>query len=156
MPPKKLPMNVGALKLSRIVLFASLNVPFIAGCGGSGTSHIAVSGKVTLDGQAVKQGKIVFEPTDKGKMSVGEIVDGTYTIAEERGPTVGTCVVRITATRPTGKKLKAAVYADDQTPVDVLEQYLPAKFNQSSSIKVDIDSTANQVHDFSLNSGQAK
>ena len=144
------------IKISRFLLLSSLYVPYFAGCGASGPSHVAVSGKITLDGQAVKQGKIIFEPTDKGKMSVGEIADGAYTIAEERGPTVGTCLVRITATRPTGKKLKAAVYADDQTPVDVLEQYLPAKFNQSSNIKIDIDSTANQVHDFALNSGQAK
>jgi hypothetical protein len=148
-------MNVGPNKISRILLVLTCSA-YCTGCGSSGPSHAAVSGKVTLDGQAVQQGKILFEPTAKGKMSVGEIADGAYAIPEERGPTVGTCIVRITATRPTGKKLKAAVYADDQTPVDVLEQYIPAKFNQLSNVRVDIDPTAYQVHDFALNSSQSK
>ncbi len=85
-------------------------------------------------------------------MSVGEIIDGSYAITEQQGPIAGKYVVRITAMRPTGKKLKAAVYAEDQTPVDVFEQFVPQKFNQQSELDVVIESTNNEVHDFALNS----
>lgn len=127
-----------------------------AGCGSGGPDRVAIGGKVAFDGQPIKQGKIVFEPRDGGKMSMGEIDDGSYMIPRDRGPTEGAYIVRITATRPTGKKLKAAVYADDQTPVDVFEQFIPAKFNQFSSLAVNVEPTAIATHDFALDSGIAK
>jgi hypothetical protein len=142
-------------ELSRAWLL-SMCCAYCIGCGSRGPTQVAVNGTVAFDGQAIKQGKIVFEPIGSGKMSVGEIIDGSYEIAAKRGPIAGNYLVRITAMRPTGKKLKAAVYAEDQTPVDVFEQFVPQRFNQLSELKVIIESTNNEVHDFALNSSQAK
>lgn len=148
-------MSYRFIELPWVLLLLSC-IACCVGCGSGGSSRVAVDGKVAFDGQPIEQGKIVFEPGDGGKMSVGAIEDGLYAIPRDRGPTAGKCVVRITATRPTGKKLKAAVYADDQTPVDVFEQFIPANFNQSSNLTIEIEPTANETHDFALDSGNAK
>ena len=59
------------------------------GCGSRGPTQVALNGTVTFDGQAIKQGKIVFEPIGSGKMSVGEIIDGSYEISAKTGADCG-------------------------------------------------------------------
>jgi hypothetical protein len=144
-----------AIELCRNLFLLSCAICCV-GCGSGDSGRVAVGGKVAFNGQPIEQGTIIFEPSDGGRMSVGEIDNGSYNIPRDRGPTAGAYIVRITANRPTGKKLKAAVYADDQTPVDVFEQFIPVKFNQSSSLAVDIEPTAGATYDFALDTGIAK
>lgn len=124
----------------------------LLGCADRSGPH-AVSGTVTLDGNPVPQGQIVFDPQGPGKMSVGIVRDGEFSIAAERGPTPGTYIVRITAERPTGHKVKPSSYAADQTPQDVYEQYIPAKYNAASELKVEISPDGPEPLDFRLVSG---
>ena len=80
------------------VLLAMLLAP---GCGsGGGPGRLAVSGKVTYQGQPVPAGSVAFEPDasrgGSGPGAVAQIKDGRYHTARGKGPTAGPHRVRIT------------------------------------------------------------
>jgi hypothetical protein len=126
----------------------------LAGCGAKGPQRVAVSGTVTFDGQPVNDGQVVFTPQADGMTAAGPIVAGRYNIATERGPSPGLNNVRITANRPTGRKVQAGGYAASQAPQDVMEQYIPAKYNDSSELSVEFEAASAATHDFELNSAK--
>lgn len=132
-------------------LFAGLTTLALAGCGASQGGNI-VSGQVTFDGQPLANGQIVFEPQGPGKMSIAQINNGSYRLPASFGLQAGKYVVRITSLRPTGQKVKPASYSQDQTPADVYEQFLPAKYNQSSELTINVDPSSGLKHDFALSS----
>lgn len=129
-----------------LVLLATL------GCGASRSERVAVSGSVTFDGVPIEIGQIVFEPKGGGRMGIGQIVGGRYEIAEKYGPTRGEFVVRITADRPSGEKTAPSSYADDQSPQDVYEQFVPAKYNSNSELTLTIGDESSLTKDFNLTS----
>jgi len=55
----------------------------------------AVEGRVTLDGDEMKKGKIQFHSLDGKIMAVGEIVRGRYAISARSGPGIGPNKVKI-------------------------------------------------------------
>lgn len=61
---------------------AALGTLTLVGCGPSGPETCPVSGKVTVDGQAVKNCTITFQPVDSAnQVASGQIGDdGTYTL----------------------------------------------------------------------------
>jgi len=123
-------------------------------CLGCGNKTKTLTGKITFDGNPLDQGQITFEPKGPGKMSVAQIVEGTYTLPDKFGLTPGDYVVRITSERPTGAKVRPASYSQDQTPMDVYQQFLPAKYNTKSTLSVSVSPDGENVHDFALTSGK--
>jgi hypothetical protein len=122
------------------------------GCGASRSERVPMDGSVTFDGVPIETGQIVFEPKGPGRMSIGQIAAGRYSIAEKYGPTRGEFVVRITADRPTGEKSAPSSYAADQSPQDVYEQFIPAKYNSDSTLTLTIGDKSRVEKDFSLTS----
>lgn len=124
----------------------------LVGCGGAARDRAAVSGQVTFDGQPLANGQVVFEPRGQGRMAIAQLVDGRYAIAAERGPTAGEYIVRITASRTTGEKASGGPTSTGELR-DVHEQFLPAKYNDASELKIQIDPAAGDVEqDFELRS----
>jgi hypothetical protein len=132
--------------------FCWLVVLVALGCGASRSERVPVDGNVTFDGVPVETGQIVFEPKGPGRMSIGQIAAGRYSIAEKYGPTRGEFVVRITADRPSGEKAAPSSYAADQTPQDVYEQFVPAKYNSASELTLTIGDESHIKSDFTLTS----
>jgi hypothetical protein len=123
-----------------------------AGCGKSGDGRSSVTGKVTYDGQPLTNGQVVFEPGAQGRMAIGQVVDGRYTIAAERGPTAGDYTVKITSSRPTGEMAKGGPTSGDALR-EVHQQFLPEKYNVASELRVKIEPTDTSVErDFELKS----
>ncbi len=118
------------------------------GCGSAsdGASRATVFGKVTIDGTAVAEGTIEFEPTGttKGPKSFGQIVSGAYKMEEaNRGPVVGTHKVRINWIKKTGEK--------DATGADVFVEAIPAKYHSATTLEIAVKAGKNE-HDFTLTS----
>jgi len=65
-----------------LLVCAALGTLTLVGCGPSGPETCPVSGKVTVDGQAVKNCTINFQPVDSAnQVASGQIADdGTYTL----------------------------------------------------------------------------
>ena len=133
-----------------VMLWATL--PLLGGCGGSGdgVSRGAVKGKVTLDGEPLQEGRIMFEPTggNQGPVAGGSIEGGAYEIGVEKGVVVGKNLVRINAIRKTGKKVKS-IMSDEM--VDETEEAVPEKYNTNSTLEKDVQAGEN-VLDFELTS----
>lgn len=135
----------------RLIGIASL-MAIAVGCGAGKVERVAITGSVSFDGKPIEDGQIAFVPQGGGFNGVGAIKNGKYDISSDRGPSPGPCTIRITGNRPTGRKTKPSAYSGDQTPQEVYEQFLPAKFNESSELTLEIPNESTFAHDFELKS----
>lgn len=117
------------------------------GCGGDGRQ--AVRGTVQVDGVPLTQGYITFIPGENtsSPSAGGPIVDGRFDIPAKGGVLPGTFRVEITAQRKTGKKVTNEAGA----LVDQLEQYLPKRYNTSSTLTAEITTNGRPL-EFALES----
>ena len=120
----------------------------IAGCGHDGLQRLVIHGTVTYQGKPIEKGHIDFRPTEAvmGPICGAEIVAGKYEAHACGGVAIGRYRAEIMAFRtlplPSGK-----TEADfDQGPPR--EQYIPAKYNHDSELKVEI--TPGGPKDFSF------
>lgn len=115
-------------------------VTTVNGCGKS-TGRLAVSGEVTLDGQAIESGSILFQPKGEGPKVGARIKEGKYRFDTSDGPLSG--------------EYKVEIYADskDPFPMDDPEAFaeqmekdpealkptneVPAHYNSQSTLTAD-------------------
>jgi hypothetical protein len=120
----------------------------VASCGSS--NQVAVQGRVTLDGQPVGPGSIVFLPEGGGEGTkvAAAIEDGKYQIGKERGAKPGAYRVEITWSKKTGRQRPSA---DPGMMMDETEEAIPPQFNSQSTLRKELKPGDN-VHDFELKS----
>jgi hypothetical protein len=82
------------------------------GCGGGGPKSHRVSGSVTIDGQPIPYGEVIFTPDSKrhnaGPQGIAEIRDGTFdtSVSGGKGMAGGPTIIRVNGmTGPGGKTL---------------------------------------------------
>ena len=147
-------MNIGSVGFGRwcaIGLFV-IGIGICAGCGGSG-GRVGVAGNVTLDGKPIEDGSIVFESADRsGPSAGGKIQQGAYSLADDSGVMPGKKTVRIFAMRKTGKQVAGGVASDMSQMVDEIEQYVPAIYNEKSTLTCEVVAGDDNRHDFELES----
>ena len=116
---------VRTLKL--IFLVCSL---FACGCGPE-SKMATVTGSVTIDGKPAESGSISFVPVDGMSSTSGaSIVDGKFT---SEAP-IGESKVEIRVPKVVGKK---KLYDTPDSPVqNVMEEVLPAKYNESTELRL--------------------
>jgi hypothetical protein len=117
------------------------------GCS-SDSSKGAVSGTVTLDGQALASGLIRFVPVDGRTPSAdATITDGEFSaevpIGEKR--------VSISAPKVVGKR--KAYQTADAPSIDIVEELLPARYNVTSELTLNVTG-GRQEAEFKLESGK--
>jgi hypothetical protein len=100
------------LRAPALILLAAF-LPCIAGCGGSTSKLIPVKGKVTVNGQPLTTGTVMFHPDEsKGNTAklpippVGPIKDGEYSLVTGKveGAPAGWYKVVVTANVPSNPK----------------------------------------------------
>ena len=106
------------------------------GCGSS-DGRYPVSGDVTLQGQPLASGAIIFESSDGGSRGGTTITDGKYSLPADQGLLPGTYVVRVSAVQSqaevTGPPGPEAV-AIERANKDVV----PDEFNSKSTLKHEV------------------
>jgi hypothetical protein len=124
-------------------LVASLFLLALVGCTDSTLPRDtlpreAVGGTVTLDGQPLARGKIVFEPIQGDQapaaFAVGEIKDGKFAIDRASGPVPGQYKVSISS-RP------SITIGADQEPGErpkMEPEKVPARFNSKSTLTKEV------------------
>jgi hypothetical protein len=100
--------------------------------GGCGSKGYPISGKVTLDGEPIADGLIVFAPkSGSGPEGSGKIVNGQYSANVPSGE----CKVQITASKlmklPDGQK---GMYGKTEE----VRGYVPPAFNSDTNLTADI------------------
>jgi hypothetical protein len=128
------------------------------GCGaGGGDDRIHVAGRVTVQGEPVKQGEIRLAPINgtPGHANITKIVDGAFRF-EGRGVQPGTFRVEIKSFRPIrGAKPYTSEQADGHPEIKAgdipTEQYLPPRYHRESTLEFTVDGSSSEVSkDFDL------
>jgi hypothetical protein len=123
-----------------------------SGCDRGDASRGAVSGRVTLDGQPIAQGSILFTPLDgtQGAAVGGEIKDGLYRLAGAAGPAIGKNRVEVHAVRKTGKLIPKGLGGTGKM-IEQQVEGVSARFNIDSKLQVEITPGENTA-DFEVTS----
>lgn len=122
--------------------FGMFAVLLACGCG---DKTIAISGRVTLDGEALEAGSINFVPIE-GTQSPGAgavITKGAYEVPRDKGPLPGVYRVEIKAQRKTGKQIAAGSPAPPGTMVDEAVEAVPERYNKDSQLRLEVKAGAN-------------
>ena len=148
--------NYLALLVARIAFGAACCL-VIAGCGAKkdGRARQPISGSVTIDGQPLKGGYIVFEPkSGQTTQSGGMIVEGKFDVPEQHGPEPGTYSVAIfaegappptTTAQPGTPEYEAAIAKSKSTQI-----VIPEKYNVKTELAAEVTLGAANVFDFDL------
>lgn len=112
-------------------ILGGLAVILVVGCGGEGDAKLEVSGNVTFDGQPVNEGEILFS-VEGFATEASRISDGHFSVRVPPGP----AKVVVRAYRPMSKSDSASITATDV----VMENYIPAKYNEKSELTTEVTS----------------
>jgi len=146
--------SIAARTVTALALIAATCVSGMVGCGRQEAERAAVEGRVTVQGQPVAEGSIVFFPQGaaRGKPAGADIVGGKYTLTAAEGPLVGSARVEIQAFRKTGRKIPDLMGDVSQANRPLIEEKintLPAKYNVDSKLVRQITVGENSL-DFEL------
>lgn len=122
-----------------------------SGCGSSdGLNRKAVSGKVTVDGVAVPNGSVSFEPLSKGGVGSGAVITkGKYSISKSDGLPPGKYRVQITGDDGTNFGVSAGKMPGDEE-MPSRKQLVPASWNSSSKQEIEVKAEGPFVFDFPI------
>ena len=108
------------------------------GCGQE--SKVAlITGTVSIDGKPPEKGSISFIPVNgQGPTAGTELKEGKFSSQAA----IGECKVEIRVSKVVGKK---KLYDTPDSPVqDLMEEVLPAKYNEASELRVEIKKGKNE------------
>ncbi|MBU4273144.1 MAG: hypothetical protein KKE86_09135 [Planctomycetes bacterium] len=100
------------------------------GCGRGGPPTTHLEGRITVDGQPIKEGNLSFvalEP-NRGRGSTANIAEGRYSAREVP---LGRVLVYFNATKATGRTVIVS-----NTPVPEILSVIPEKYNAGMEIEV--------------------
>lgn len=124
----------------------------MCGCSGreSGPEMRTVSGRVMLDGTALKSGEVVFRPTDgTGRASAGRIENGRFSFSSTLGPqrvTISSMAIAEGEEAAVGGTEGDPIGPDN--PATVYVEQIPPQYNSDSTLNVDV--TANGANEFNF------
>ncbi|WP_417387028.1 hypothetical protein [Gimesia sp.] len=120
------------------------------GCGSpSGDAPVTyeVNGTVTLDGEPVSEGAMVFLDAEGNGRSFGTRIEaGSFSTAM----TAGKKKVEITATRESKTKMEPG--PSGGPPVPALEQYIPKEYNTQTTLEAEVGADGENELKFDLKS----
>jgi hypothetical protein len=133
------------LPLLRLLVCASggwaiaLAIVFASGCGQSGLPRGAVKGRVTIGGQPLANGRVLFLPT-QGPTVSAVIVNGEYQLPRHEGPVAGINRVEVEADMNLGFAIddEAAYARRGGRPLP--HSPVPPAFNRDSKLTLDVRS----------------
>jgi hypothetical protein len=130
-----------------ILAIAALALISAPGCSPDGR-RVAVSGTITLDGEPLESGSILFVPIE-GTMSPSagsDIVEGDYDVARARGPKAGIFRVEIRSQRKSGRKVQAPPPAAKGVLAEEWIEAVPARYNRESTLRIELQSGDNPLN----------
>ena len=134
-------------------LFFSLSViaiaTFITGCSSneSGPKLLQVTGTVTLDGQPIPEANILFkDPNGENKSYFASVKEGSFSTKIEAGKRIAI----ISANRQSKDKMVDNAEGTGKEPA--MEQYLPAKYNEKSTLEIEVKPDSENQFPFDLKS----
>lgn len=125
-------------------------VGMLIGCSGNSKdpATFTVYGKVTVDGKPLTEGNITFRDSEgRARSYAGKIENGEYSLESS----AGLKQVTITATREVPGK-KAVGGAPDEIATAAIEQYLPKKYNEKTTLEANVKDSGTNEFSYDLES----
>jgi hypothetical protein len=120
-------------------------------CSGCSDGRLPIHGEVTFNGKPVDEGTISFEPADgNGPATGGQIVAGKYQLTGVAAPLPGKKIVRISAVRKTGRKVRGDSFSPAGATVDEVKRYIPDIYNARSTLSCEVADHGPKQIDFHL------
>lgn len=122
------------------------------GCGHSGPPRVAVRGKVQINNQPLKSGRIIFIPQEPtvGPAASAHIVDGVYEMNDVDGAVVGNNRVEIKADMELGFPLDDDLAYAQRGGAPLPPNPVPARYNMRSELSAETSSDGPNEFDFIL------
>ncbi|WP_165227889.1 hypothetical protein [Aquisphaera insulae] len=119
------------------------------GCGqDDGYRRVAVSGKITVDGNPLETGTISLVPIQAGPAVQAKIAAGEYAIARSEGPAAGAYRVEVYSVQSTGRKV-----ADGDNPGELIDEarnIIPERYNLRSELRAEVKPDGDQQFNFAV------
>lgn len=130
---------------------ALLSFTTFIGCGGGdGLNRKPISGKVTVDGVAVPNGSVSFEPLFQGGVGSGAVITkGAYAIEQKDGLPPGKYRVQITGDDGTNFGVSPGKMPGDEE-MPPRKQLVPASWNTNSKEEIEVKDDGPFVFDFPI------
>jgi hypothetical protein len=112
----------------------------LTGCQEAGPDRAPISGRVTVGGQPLAAGRILFEPIapTEGPVTSAVVVDGAYRLPEEEGPIVGKHHVELEAELPLGFALDDEQAFAKRGGKRLPANPIPPQYNRRSTLQVEV------------------
>lgn len=120
-----------------LLLICANACALLAGCSNEPRQYDVI-GSVTYQGQPIADGQILFEDEGGSGRWPGVIKNGRYQLRATAGPKL----VRLTATKETGRMLEGAM--DTKVPERI--EIIPAKYNQQSQERRTVESKSQEIN----------
>lgn len=122
------------------------------GCSAEGPQRANVSGRVTIGGQPLAAGRILFVPIapTSGPAASARITDGAYHLSEAEGPVVGTHRVEIEADRSLGFAIDDEVAFAKRAQKPWPKSPIPPAFGRESRLTVTIEAGRENTFDVEI------
>jgi hypothetical protein len=123
----------------------------VLGCGNSGPARSPIHGSVTLAGQPLTAGRIVFVPVapNEGPSTSARIIDGHYEFSRHEGPVVGKNRVEVEAELNLGFPLDdEAAYAKFGRRMP--PNPIPPQFNRQSHLTCEVADATDNTFDVAI------
>ena len=123
----------------------------MTGCGDQYAGRKPVTGKVTVKGEPLKEGQIIFEPMDKRLSSSGApIMNGAYEMKKQNGLKPGKYLVRITSgDGKTPPNMEEAGNPGGSTNI-VSFDLIPPEFGRHSNKEVEVTDAGPNEFNFEI------
>jgi hypothetical protein len=139
--------------LSQVLALAlAAAVGVSVGCGGDGLSRGAVAGRVTLGGQPLAKGRILFLPLapNQGPTVSASIVDGSYRLLRHEGPVIGRNRVEVEAEPGLGFSLDDEAAFARRSGRPLPPNPVPVAFNRRSTLVCDVQAGEDNQFDIAI------
>jgi hypothetical protein len=138
---------LGVVRIA-IVVFAIA----VAGCGSSGPVRAPIRGKVTVAGQPLAAGRILFTPVapNRGPATSAVIKAGEYAIPEGEGPVVGSNRVEVEADLNLGFAIDDEAAFAKRGGKPLPPNPIPPQFNRDSQLVVEVKSGEENNYDVAV------
>ena len=139
-------------KIARLSFVAGAAIAAIAGCGHTGPTRAPIQGKVTVAGQPLAKGRILFIPQapTQGPTTSAAIVAGEYKIPQAEGAVVGQNRVEVEADLNLGFAIddEAAFAKRGGRPLPL--NPIPPQFNRDSTLATEIKAGEDNRYDITI------
>lgn len=134
-----------ACRRRRLTLLSTLAVALVAsGCGSDGPPRAPAAGNVTLDGQPLEWGAILFIPLPgtEGPKAAATIEAGAFRLSRDDGPVVGSHRIEIWSVVSPMRDIK------QESPPESRD--IPARYNRTSKLFVEVTGEGPNEFQFDL------